>query len=172
RHETIVSRSAEGLVVTPRRFGRRAGPAAAGAHAHTPSAVQDASSPYLEAAADTSPVNWVRVAQKGGLLLLVLAGGVFLHFSTLGLPGCDSYKAQDLLRQLSREALARANIRSGRVGFAHIAEVPTSAWGVNKCAATVLVDGRQGPRVFYEISWSVRLVVFNRYVVKVVSATP
>lgn len=173
RPETIVSRRAEGPVVAPRGFGRRTASGGGAPRAHVPPApAQDPSTPYLEAAADTAPVNWVRVAQKGGLILLALGAVVFLHFSTLGLPGCDSAKAQDLLRQISREAMAKANVGFGRVGFAQIAEVPTRAWGVHQCAATVLVDGRRGPRVVYEISWSVRLVVFNRYVVKIVSATP
>jgi hypothetical protein len=110
-----------------------------------------------------------RLATTGGLVAMGLVLAIVLPSSTIGLPACDSAEAKGLLIRMARAALDKAKLPHRTIEIAEIAEVPADARGVNRCKCAVIVNGGEIGRAVYEISWSVRLVVFNRYQVRIVS---
>jgi hypothetical protein len=130
---------------------------------HQPSVVSQPHS-IIPASAGAEPRIAGRLYKRLGLVLAIV-----LPSSTIGLPACDSAEAKGLLIRMARAALDKAKLPHRTIEIAEIAEVPADARGVNRCKCAVIVNGGEIGRAVYEISWSVRLVVFNRYQVRIVS---
>lgn len=112
-------------------------------------------------------------------LLLLLVGASALYFmqsSKAGPPECGGADATALLRQMSRESLAKQNIVPREIQFSEIAPMTPDGDGfggdrVSTCRAVLEVDGQPMANLVYRIAWKLRLVIYNRYDVKVLTAT-
>jgi hypothetical protein len=131
--------------------------------------------PIALLAPKTAPPNGG--ARKRRMVLIFLLtmglGGLYLMQSArAGAPDCGAADATRLLRETLRDKLARQKVPARQIEFAEIAAMTPDEDGVDKCRAVLMVDGQPAANLVYRLSLKLRLVVYNRYALELLSETP